>query len=196
VNKAIPALALLLLARSACGADPARPPFPDDVDRAKLLSGGVHVERIVREGLAGVGLAFALDAPRDYVWNLITEPSAVTALYPDCDGIIVHDNGPEGARIEYRVTILLKKYRYVLDMRYDHAAYRITWREGGGDFRRIGGSWTILESGRAGTSLLFNESLLDTGFALPEWFETWIKLIKTRDVPRYFRRWVERHPPV
>jgi hypothetical protein len=193
---AMPALALILLARGLCFSEPLAASFPDSVDRVKLLSGDVHAERIVRDGLPGVGLAFALDAPRDYVWDLITDPSSITELYPDCERVIVHENGPGGARIEYRITILLKKYTYILDMRYDRAAYRITWREAGGDFKRIGGSWTILESDRAGTSLLFSESLLDTGFALPEWLETWIKMIKTRDVPKYFKRWVERHPPV
>ncbi len=182
----------LIALLAASQAAPPKPDFPGDLDMEKLLAGTVIVERLMRDGVPGVGLAFTLDASRDEAWTLLTDDRIITDLYPDCDEAVVRRSGPDGALIEYHVTILFKKYSYTLEMRYDREAYRITWRDAGGDFKRIGGYWEVRETGREGTSLLLNESLLETGFKVPGWLDSWVKISKTRDMAADFRRWVDQ----
>jgi len=174
------------------GAAARKPDFPGGLDMEQLLAGTVFVERLTRDGVPGVGLAFTLNASRDEAWALLTDDRIITDLYPDCDEAIVHRSGPDGALIEYHVTILFKKYSYTLAMAYDRESYRITWREAGGDFKRIGGYWEVRETGREGTSLLVNESLLETGFRIPGWLDSWVKMSKTRSIAADFRKWVEQ----
>jgi ribosome-associated toxin RatA of RatAB toxin-antitoxin module len=140
-----------------------------------------------------MGLAFLLEKPPDYVYRMFTDVGLITELYPDCRDARARRRDEYGALIDYRVNILLKDYRYSLEMSFDPAQRLIEWVEAGGDFPYVRGYWRILDSGRPGTSLMLGETYLDAGFPLPRWIEEWIMRVKSKEMVRDFRRWIAAH---
>jgi hypothetical protein len=163
-------------------------------DRDKAMAGEILVEPYDRGGAKGIKMAFAMDASRDYVWRMLTNAAGFHDLYQECDSATALSSDRHSAVIQYVITVLFRKYHYTLDFAYDPEGYRMDWSKAAGDFDRIDGFWEILPADREGRSLVTTESLVDLGFPIPAWIETWIKMVKSKEMVASFRKYAHEHP--
>ncbi|MGO8992190.1 MAG: SRPBCC family protein [Polyangiaceae bacterium] len=117
------------------------------------------------EGTKGLEAVFEVDAPPDALLELLWAPANFNRLFPDIkEARVVAGDGAGGCDeldVAYRVDAVVREVSYVLRRTRDRAARTITWREIGGDLRRVRGGWRIEPSARAGASRVTYRAFVD-----------------------------------
>jgi hypothetical protein len=120
-----------------------------------------------REGTKGLEAVFEVDVPPDELLCLLWAPIHFRRLFPDIEDVRVIKDGGETLEVAYRIDAVVRKVGYVLLRTRDQAARTITWREIGGDLRRVRGSWRIEPSAGPGTSEVTYQAFVDVGRFVP-----------------------------
>lgn len=128
----------------------------------------VKVREVVDEvGTKGLEAAFEVEVAPDTLVATLWSVAHFPRLFPDVkESKVIRDAGDE-LDVAYRIDAVLKEVRYVLRRALDRATRTISWREIGGDLRRVRGSWRIEETGDAGRSRVIYSAFVDPGRFVP-----------------------------
>jgi hypothetical protein len=119
------------------------------------------------EGTKGLETIFEVEVPPGALLAVLWAPVHFRTLFPDIEEAhVVKDEGLS-LEVAYRVDALVRKVSYVLRRSLDREAGTITWREIGGDLRRVRGGWRIEGSGREGASRVTYRAFVDVGRFVP-----------------------------
>ena len=103
------------------------------------------------EGTRGLEAVFRVEVPPDALLEVLWSPANFGRLFPDIKEARVIGGEGDSLDIQYRVDAVVREVSYVLRRSRDREERTITWREIGGDLRRVRGGWRIepLDDGRA-----------------------------------------------
>jgi len=103
------------------------------------------------EGTRGLEVVFRVDVSPDALLEVLWSPANIGRLFPDIKEARVIGGEGDSLDIQYRVDAVVREVGYVLRRSCDREERTITWREIGGDLRRVRGGWRIelLDDGRA-----------------------------------------------
>jgi carbon monoxide dehydrogenase subunit G len=119
------------------------------------------------EGTKGLETIFEVDVPPDPLLAVLWAPANFGRLFPDVREVrVVADRGPI-LDVAYRVDALIREVSYVLRRTLDREARTISWREIGGDLRRVRGGWRVEPSARPGASRVTYRAFIDIGRFVP-----------------------------
>jgi hypothetical protein len=99
-----------------------------------------------------------------------------------------------GAKIEFWVDAVLRKYHYVVYRSYEQPGRRLTWRRLSGDVQRLEGSWEIRDTPERDVHLLVYESYVHVGGILPLSLVRRSAMQKAREMGQGLRQWIARLP--
>jgi carbon monoxide dehydrogenase subunit G len=119
------------------------------------------------EGTKGLEAAFEVEVPPDELLCMLWAPIHFRRLFPDIEDARVIKEEAESLEVAYRVDAVIRKVSYVVRRTRDQAARTITWREIGGDLRRVRGGWRIEPGDRAGASRVTYQAFVDVGRFVP-----------------------------
>jgi carbon monoxide dehydrogenase subunit G len=120
------------------------------------------------EGTKGLETTFDVAAPPDRLLEILWSPANFGRLFPDVKEVRVVTQ--EGATMDlaFRVDAVVREVSYVLRRTLDPRAHTITWREIGGDLRRVRGGWRLEPlDGQAGGSRVTYRAFIDVGRFVP-----------------------------
>jgi ribosome-associated toxin RatA of RatAB toxin-antitoxin module len=119
------------------------------------------------DGTKGLEATFEVEVPPDPLLDLLWSPANFGRLFPDIEEARVVRE--DGARIEvaYRIDAVVRRLGYVLARTLDRERRTISWREIGGDLRRVRGGWRIEQCDREGASAVIYSAFVDVGFFIP-----------------------------
>jgi len=103
------------------------------------------------EGTKGLEAIFQVDVPPDALLEVLWAPTNFGRLFPDIKEARVVAGAGATLDIAYRADAGIRMVSYVLRRVLDREARSITWREIGGDLRRVRGGWYLepADGGRA-----------------------------------------------
>jgi carbon monoxide dehydrogenase subunit G len=118
-------------------------------------------------GTKGLEAEFEVDVPPDALLDVLWSPEHFGRLFPDIKEARVI--GGEGATLDvaYRIDAVVRELGYVLRRTLDRGARTITWREIGGDLRRVRGGWRIDPAGSDRASRVTYQAFVDVGWFVP-----------------------------
>jgi ribosome-associated toxin RatA of RatAB toxin-antitoxin module len=123
------------------------------LDWPALWHGEVLVETIDHDaGFPGLRASFVVPASRERIWAVLLDYQNFPEIFPDIDKIQVLEHDAQGAKVEYWVDAMLRKFHYVVYRHYEKPGWRLTWRRLSGDLQRIEGSWEVRETPRRGAA--------------------------------------------
>jgi carbon monoxide dehydrogenase subunit G len=117
------------------------------------------------EGTKGLEAVFQVDVPPDDLLGILWAPANFTRLFPDIKEARVVSDGGATLDVAYRIDAVVRTLGYVLRRTLDRDARAITWREIGGDLRRVRGGWRIEPSG-SGSRVTY-AAFVDVGRFVP-----------------------------
>jgi hypothetical protein len=162
------------------------------LDWPALWHGEVLVEAIDHDAeFPGLRAFFAISASRERIWAVLVDYQNFPEIFPDIDKIQVLERDAQGAKVEYWVHAVLRKYHYVVYRHYEKPGWRLTWRRLSGDLQRLEGSWEVRETPRPGVHLLVYESYVQVGGTVPTSLVRWGAMQKVRDMGQRLRQWIE-----
>lgn len=165
-----------------------------NVDPEAVLEGDIVVENATSPGgLEGVRVTFAVTAPRQRIWDALTDYEHFRKPFPGVEKLRVIAQNDDGATVEFWADAVVMDLQYVLRREYVEPGHRLTWHRVSGDLEEIEGSWRILGTGRAGVHVVIYESYVDVGFGVITWF---VRLGARREACRMAQRltaWIVEH---
>lgn len=192
---------LLFLAVVAAGITAPQSPRADEagIDWDKLLAGTVLVDAVKNDDdIPGVRAIFTVNAPDERIWATLVDYDHFTQIFDGIDRMRVLSEDEDGARVEFWIDAVLKKYHYVLYRDYQDRPSRLSWSRVSGDMKRIEGSWEILETPEPAKRLLIYRSHVKVGGLVPTRLVRWGAMRKATDMALRLRAWIERdgEPPL
>jgi len=119
------------------------------------------------EGTKGLETTFEVDVLPDLLLDVLWAPANFGRLFPDVAEVrVIADEGPI-LDVAYRVNAVIREVSYVLRRTLDREGRTITWRELGGDLRRVRGGWRVEPSERPGASRVTYRAFVDVGRFVP-----------------------------
>jgi carbon monoxide dehydrogenase subunit G len=94
-------------------------------------------------GTKGLEAIFRVDVPPDALLEVLWSTANFGRLFPDLKEVKVLAGAGDELDVSYRVNVVIKEIGYVLRRNCDRTARTITWREIGGDLKRVRGSWAL-----------------------------------------------------
>jgi hypothetical protein len=160
-----------------------------------LWQGEVLVEPIENsQGLPGLRATFVVPAARERIWAVLLDYQHFTQIFAGIDKMQVLEQDTRGAKIEFWVDAVLRKYHYVVYRSYEQPGRRLTWRRLSGDLQRLEGSWEIHDTPERDVHLLVYESYVQVGGILPLSLVRGSAMQKAREMGRGLRQWIARLP--
>src|SRR5277367_6380518 len=95
------------------------------------------------EGTKGLEAVFQVAVPPDVLLEVLWSPDNFGRLYPEIREARVVRAEATTLEIAYRIDVVVREISYVLRRTIDRDARTISWRELGGDLRRVRGGWQI-----------------------------------------------------
>jgi carbon monoxide dehydrogenase subunit G len=118
-------------------------------------------------GTKGLEAVFEIDVPPGALLDILWSPAHFGRLFPDIkEARVVAEEGSK-LEVAYRVDAVVREVNYVLRRTLDRDAGTITWREIGGDLKRVRGSWRIAPAERDGASRVTYTAFVDIGRFVP-----------------------------
>jgi carbon monoxide dehydrogenase subunit G len=119
------------------------------------------------EGTKGLETVFEVDVLPDVLLEVLWAPANFGRLFPDVTEVrVIADQGAI-LDVAYRVNAMIREVSYVLRRTLDRETRTITWREIGGDLRRVRGGWRVEPAERPGASRVTYRAFIDVGRFVP-----------------------------
>jgi carbon monoxide dehydrogenase subunit G len=118
------------------------------------------------EGTKGLETVFEVDVPPGRLLGVLWDPASFSRLFPDVKSAERLRGDDTTMVLAFRVDAVVREVRYVLERTIDHDAGTITWREIGGDLRRVRGGWRV-EPLPGDRSRVTYRAFLDVGWFVP-----------------------------
>jgi hypothetical protein len=119
------------------------------------------------EGTKGLEVRFEVAVPAEALLEILWSPSNFDRLFPDIEESRVLRAEAARLEVEYRIDAVVRRVRYVLERTLDRGAGTITWREIGGDLRRVRGSWKVETGADGRPSQVTYAAFVDVGRFVP-----------------------------
>jgi hypothetical protein len=164
-----------------------------EMDWPALWRGEVLVETIENsQGLPGLRAVFVVPAARERIWSVLLDYQHYAQIFTGIDKMQVLEQDAHGAKIEFWVDAVLRKYHYVVYRYYEQPGRRLTWRRLSGDLQRLEGSWEIRDTPERDVHLLVYESYVQVGGIVPLSLVRWSAMQKAREMGQGLRQWIAR----
>jgi hypothetical protein len=119
-------------------------------------------------GTKGLESVFDVEVSPAILLELLWGGPGYLRMFPDVKAMtVIAGEGTTTLDVAYRVDAGLRDVRYVLRRTLDREACTITWRELGGDLRRIRGGWALARGARPGCTRVTYTAFVDVGKLVP-----------------------------
>jgi carbon monoxide dehydrogenase subunit G len=118
-------------------------------------------------GTKGLEAIFQVEVPPDPLLDILWSPANFGRLFPDIEDARVVREDEATTDVAYRIDAVVRPIKYVLSRALDRKARTITWREIGGDLRRVRGGWRVEPSPGPSASRVTYSAFVDVGFFVP-----------------------------
>jgi carbon monoxide dehydrogenase subunit G len=119
------------------------------------------------EGTKGLEAVFQVSVPPDALLDVLWSPDNFGLLFPDLKETRVIGGEGDSLDVRYRADVVIREITYVLRRTRDREARTITWREIGGDLRRVRGGWRVEPLGDGRTSLVTYRAFVAVAVFVP-----------------------------
>jgi ribosome-associated toxin RatA of RatAB toxin-antitoxin module len=119
------------------------------------------------EGTKGLEATFDVDVPPDALLEILWSPASYPRLFPDVKEARVARGEGDWLEVDFRVDAVLKEVRYTIRRTIDRAARTITWREVGGELRRVRGGWRLEPTNGGAASRATYAAFVDVARVVP-----------------------------
>lgn len=168
--------------------------FADDRNEldALLNKGEVVTETIQDESnTPGIRASFLIEAGRDKIWSALVDYENFTKIFSGIDQMEVLEDNIGGAIVEFVITVAFMEFNYTLSREYTRPGYLLTWKRLAGDFKKIQGSWQIIDTHDPKKKLVIYESYVDVGSDILTSVTRFIANQKAKSMALQFRNWVK-----
>lgn len=167
----------------------------DTLDWKALRRGEVLVESAeAAGGTKGLRAFFLIDAPREAIWEAITNLDRFTQIFDGVERVRVIRETDAGVDAEFWIDAVLKKLHYVLHREYERPLHKLSWHRVSGDLVLINGSWTIETAPDDTRMLVIYESYVDVGAPVVSEVTRLLAKSRAKDMGKRLRQWVESQP--
>ena len=118
-------------------------------------------------GTKGLEAEFQVAVPPEALLEIVWLPENFPRLFPEIREARVLRRDEQSIEVEFRVHAIIKEIRYSTRRTIDRAARTITWKEIGGDLKRVRGGWIIEDGATPGTSRATYRAFIDPGRFIP-----------------------------
>jgi ribosome-associated toxin RatA of RatAB toxin-antitoxin module len=118
-------------------------------------------------GTKGLEAVFQVDVPPDALLEIVWVPENFPRLFPEIREARVLRREESTIDIEFHVHAIIKEIRYSTRRTIDRAARTITWKEIGGDLKRVRGGWIIQPGATPETSRATYRAFIEVGRFVP-----------------------------
>jgi ribosome-associated toxin RatA of RatAB toxin-antitoxin module len=119
------------------------------------------------EGTHGVEAHFSVAMPPDSLLAVLWDVSLFGRLYPEIKEYKVLSRTDTTIDLAYRVDAVIKEVRYTLRRELDRSRRTISWKELGGDLKRVRGLWLVEPGQGDGSSQVTYRTFVALGKMIP-----------------------------
>lgn len=106
--------------------------------------------------MADASITRVFDAPIDVVYNMLIDYENYPDFVDSCKTTDILEESEEGAVVEYKISIMMKKFKYTLNMVHEKPN-SVKWSFESGDLFNVNdGQWTLKDLGDGTTEATYD----------------------------------------
>ena len=171
--------------------------YSQELDWNSLNQGKIIVEDATNmQGVHGLRAYFIVEASAERIWDVLTDYENFAEIFKGVDKITVLSENKHGAKVEFWVSLIIKKSHYVLHRKYEKPNELLTWKRASGDLKVIEGSWEIKTLPDSENVMLIYSSFVDIGGIIPTRLVRWHAKREVSNMAEQLRSWLDLIPVV